>query len=87
MFLWCRSIPESNRKELLSTLESDMMIRSVHDIKATDMGANLIRYIYTYARHFIKYVYLYTSLFSYGILYASLQHDIKAIDMGANVIR
>ncbi|XP_067944192.1 proton-coupled zinc antiporter SLC30A9, mitochondrial-like [Watersipora subatra] len=39
-----RSIPEMSKTELTAALESDMMIRSVHDIKATDMGANLIRF-------------------------------------------
>jgi len=46
--LICRSIPETNKKELMVALEADMMIRSVHDIKATDMGSNLIKYtVYT----------------------------------------
>ena len=34
----CRSIPPENLKEIIERLESDIMIRSIHDIKATDMG-------------------------------------------------
>jgi len=38
----------------MSALESDMMIRSVHDIKATDMGANLIKLVADGFQNFIS---------------------------------
>jgi zinc transporter 9 len=33
-----QSIPREDLKEIIALLESDVMIRSIHDIKATDMG-------------------------------------------------
>ncbi|KAI8797910.1 proton-coupled zinc antiporter SLC30A9, mitochondrial-like [Biomphalaria glabrata] len=38
-----RSIPESERQEISQLLERDRMIRSLHDIKATEMGG-VVRY-------------------------------------------
>lgn len=39
-----RSIPPSRLKEIIEILESDIMIRSIHDVKATDMGADTVRF-------------------------------------------
>lgn len=39
-----QSIPREDLKEIIDLLESDVMIRSIHDIKATDMGADTVRF-------------------------------------------
>lgn len=39
-----RSIPEGTMEDLTSLLESDRMIRSLQDVKATDMGADIVRF-------------------------------------------
>jgi zinc transporter 9 len=39
-----QSIPREDLKEIIALLESDVMIRSIHDIKATDMGADTVRF-------------------------------------------
>ncbi len=36
--IWFRSIPPERLRKIVELLESDIIIRSVHDIKATDMG-------------------------------------------------
>ncbi len=38
----CRSIPPESLKEIVELLEGDITIRSVHDIKATDMGQKTV---------------------------------------------
>ncbi|XP_064405221.1 proton-coupled zinc antiporter SLC30A9, mitochondrial-like isoform X2 [Halichondria panicea] len=39
-----RSIPPERLKQLTDFIESDVMIRSIHDVKATDMGADSVRF-------------------------------------------
>ncbi|XP_055382274.1 proton-coupled zinc antiporter SLC30A9, mitochondrial [Condylostylus longicornis] len=39
-----KSIPEDYLNKINSELESDVMIRAIHDVKGVDMGNNLIRY-------------------------------------------
>lgn len=39
-----RSIPRENLDNINSVLESDIMIRAIHDVKGIDMGNNLVRY-------------------------------------------
>ncbi|KAF8791416.1 proton-coupled zinc antiporter SLC30A9, mitochondrial-like [Argiope bruennichi] len=39
-----RSIPEERLQELNKEMENDVMIRAIHDVKATDMGNNYVRY-------------------------------------------
>lgn len=39
-----RSIQEEQQDKINSELESDIMIRAIHDVKGIDMGNNLIRY-------------------------------------------
>lgn len=39
-----RSIESSRLEEINKKLESDVMIRAIHDVKATEMGRELIRY-------------------------------------------
>lgn len=39
-----RSIHESQLNRINSKLEEDVMIRAIHDVKATDLGNNVIRY-------------------------------------------
>ncbi|GIY11571.1 zinc transporter 9 [Caerostris darwini] len=39
-----RSIPAERLQELNKEMENDVMIRAIHDVKATDMGNNYVRY-------------------------------------------
>lgn len=39
-----RSIPEENLERINSELESDVMVRAIHDVKGIDMGSYLVRY-------------------------------------------
>ncbi|XP_017778546.1 PREDICTED: zinc transporter 9 isoform X2 [Nicrophorus vespilloides] len=39
-----RSIPQENLDKINSELESDVMIRAIHDVKGIDMGNYLVRY-------------------------------------------
>lgn len=39
-----KSIPESTLKNINLKLESDVMIRAIHDVKATDLGNDIVRY-------------------------------------------
>jgi zinc transporter 9 len=39
-----RSIPEENLDRINSELESDVMVRAIHDVKGIDMGNYLVRY-------------------------------------------
>ncbi|KAK2163153.1 hypothetical protein LSH36_84g00079 [Paralvinella palmiformis] len=39
-----RSIPMDKKQELMRELESDRMIRTLHDVKATDMGGSYVRF-------------------------------------------
>lgn len=39
-----RSIPRENLDNINSVLESDIMIRAIHDVKGINMGNNLVRY-------------------------------------------
>lgn len=39
-----RSIPEANLNTINTELESDVMIRAIHDVKGIDMGNYLVRY-------------------------------------------
>lgn len=39
-----RSIPEENLNKINSELESDVMVRAIHDVKGIDMGNYLVRY-------------------------------------------
>lgn len=39
-----RSIPEENLDRINSELESDIMVRAIHDVKGIDMGNYLVRY-------------------------------------------
>lgn len=39
-----RSIPEDRKAEISTHLENDRMIRALHDVKATDMGNNNVRF-------------------------------------------
>uniref|UniRef100_A0A7G3B7D4 Proton-coupled zinc antiporter SLC30A9, mitochondrial n=1 Tax=Lutzomyia longipalpis TaxID=7200 RepID=A0A7G3B7D4_LUTLO len=39
-----RSIPETNLKQINAELESDVMLRAIHDVKGIDMGNSLVRY-------------------------------------------
>jgi zinc transporter 9 len=39
-----QSIPREDLREIINLLESDVMIRSIHDVKATDMGADTVRF-------------------------------------------
>lgn len=40
----CRSIPQENLDKINAELESDVMIRAIHDVKGIDMGNYLVRY-------------------------------------------
>jgi hypothetical protein len=42
--LSCRSIPQERLDKINSELESDVMIRAIHDVKGIDMGNSLVRY-------------------------------------------
>ena len=42
--LFCRSIPTHHLNRMNSEIESDIMIRAIHDVKGIDMGAGLVRY-------------------------------------------
>uniref|UniRef100_A0A1L8DDJ5 Proton-coupled zinc antiporter SLC30A9, mitochondrial n=1 Tax=Nyssomyia neivai TaxID=330878 RepID=A0A1L8DDJ5_9DIPT len=39
-----RSIPETNLKQINTELETDVMLRAIHDVKGIDMGNSLVRY-------------------------------------------
>ncbi|GAB0094802.1 Zinc transporter 9 [Sergentomyia squamirostris] len=39
-----RSIPQNNLNQMNTELESDVMIRAIHDVKGIDMGNSLVRY-------------------------------------------
>ena len=39
-----RSIPQEYLDKINAELESDVMIRAIHDVKGIDMGNSLIRY-------------------------------------------
>lgn len=39
-----RSIPGRRINEIRNDLESDIMIRSIHDVKATDMGGQTVMF-------------------------------------------
>ncbi|KAK2587085.1 hypothetical protein KPH14_002856 [Odynerus spinipes] len=39
-----RSIPQENLDKINAELESDIMVRAIHDVKGIDMGNNLVRY-------------------------------------------
>jgi zinc transporter 9 len=39
-----RSIPEPKLKKINTCLEDDVMIRAIHDVKATDLGNDIVRY-------------------------------------------
>lgn len=39
-----RSIPQGRLDKINSELESDVMIRAIHDVKGIDMGNSLVRY-------------------------------------------
>lgn len=39
-----RSIPESTLQNINRVLENDVMIRQIHDVKAMDMGNDVVRY-------------------------------------------
>lgn len=39
-----RSIPQENIDKINAELESDIMIRAIHDVKGIDMGNSLVRY-------------------------------------------
>lgn len=39
-----RSIPQENLDKINAELESDVMIRAIHDVKGIDMGNFLVRY-------------------------------------------
>lgn len=40
----CRSIPQEMLDKINAELESDVMVRAIHDVKGIDMGNYLIRY-------------------------------------------
>lgn len=42
--LYGRSIPLSKINSINKSLENDVMIRAIHDVKATDLGNNIFRY-------------------------------------------
>lgn len=39
-----RSIPDEQLDKINAELESDIMIRAIHDVKGIDMGNSLVRY-------------------------------------------
>jgi len=39
-----RSIPTDRLQEINKQLEADEMVRAIHDVKATDMGNEMVRY-------------------------------------------
>lgn len=43
-FLISRSIPYDQLEKINSELESDVMVRAIHDVKGIDMGNFLVRY-------------------------------------------
>ncbi|CAB4024131.1 Zinc transporter 9, partial [Paramuricea clavata] len=43
-FLVGRSIPEDRLKQIMDVLEQDIMVRSIHDVKATELGADTVRF-------------------------------------------
>lgn len=42
--LFCRSIPQESLDKINAELESDVMVRAIHDVKGIDMGNYLVRY-------------------------------------------
>lgn len=44
LFIYFRSIPREHLERINSELESDVMIRAIHDVKGIDMGNSLVRY-------------------------------------------
>lgn len=44
LILIFRSIPQENLDKINAELESDVMIRAIHDVKGIDMGNYLVRY-------------------------------------------
>lgn len=43
-FLMGRSIPINRLHQIIEVLESDIVVRSIHDVKATEMGADVVRF-------------------------------------------
>ncbi|XP_031553608.1 zinc transporter 9-like [Actinia tenebrosa] len=43
-FLIGRSMPPARLKQIIEVLESDIIVRSIHDVKATEMGADTVRF-------------------------------------------
>lgn len=43
-YIYFRSIPREHLERINSELESDVMIRAIHDVKGIDMGNSLVRY-------------------------------------------
>ncbi|XP_078369120.1 proton-coupled zinc antiporter SLC30A9, mitochondrial-like isoform X1 [Oculina patagonica] len=43
-FLIGRSIPVNRLQQIIEVLESDIVVRSLHDVKATEMGADVVRF-------------------------------------------
>ncbi|XP_046852744.1 zinc transporter 9-like [Xenia sp. Carnegie-2017] len=43
-FLVGRSIPEERIQRITDILEEDIMVRSIHDVKATELGADTVRF-------------------------------------------
>ncbi|CAH3114635.1 unnamed protein product [Pocillopora meandrina] len=43
-FLIGRSIPVNRIQQIIEVLESDIVVRSIHDVKATEMGADVVRF-------------------------------------------
>ena len=39
-----KSIPPEQLKEIVTVVENDRMVQSIHDVKATEMGANSVRF-------------------------------------------
>lgn len=44
MFYFYRSIVADQLDKINAELESDIMIRAIHDVKGIDMGNSLVRY-------------------------------------------
>lgn len=43
-FLIGRSIPVNRLQQIIEVLESDIVVRSIHDVKATELGADVVRF-------------------------------------------
>ncbi|EDO40485.1 predicted protein [Nematostella vectensis] len=43
-FLIGRSIPPERLRQIIEVLESDIVVRSIHDVKATELGADTVRF-------------------------------------------